>query len=303
MKPMLTSKQLINHMKSKGIRFSITNEDKAKKFIESRNYYLKLASYRINYNKIKNGKKVGTYIDLEFAYLQDLARIDMELRYLVIQLCLDIEHAVKVKLLAEIDNNFDEDGYSIVDEFLKSRPYIREKIMLHRNSEYCRELIEKYQAAFPIWVFVELLSFSDMARFIAYCNAKWNKIIVNTKLLNSVRDIRNASAHSNCLINNLKKGDIKPLGEVRQYIVSITEIGAVTREKKLSNKFLYDFTTLLYMYKEIIEDEEVKVQQYKNLEILFNSSMLKNKEYYLKNDIITSSYNFLKKIIDVIICE
>jgi len=298
MKPMLTSEQLIKHMKYKGIKFGIIKEDEAKEIIMSRNYYLKLASYRTNYNKGGSGKKKGEYMELEFAYLQDLARIDTELRYLIIQLCLDVEHAIKVKALAEFECRFDEEGYSIVDEFLESRPYIREKIMLHKNNEYCRGLIEKYQEAFPIWVFIELLSFSDMAKFVAYCNERLNKTIVNTKLLNSVRDLRNASAHSSCLIHNLKKGNVKPLGEVCQFVVRIKEIGAVARKNKLSNKFLYDFTTLLYAYSMLVIDEEVKVQRYKNLEKLFLDSMLRNKDYYQKNDIIISAYNFLKKIVD-----
>lgn len=33
-------------------------------------------------------------------------------------MCLDIEHAIKVKLLNEITNNPEEDGYDIVRKFI-----------------------------------------------------------------------------------------------------------------------------------------------------------------------------------------
>ncbi len=51
MKTLLTSKDLIEHMKNKGISFNIVDEKEAQKFLENNNYYLKLASYRENYEK------------------------------------------------------------------------------------------------------------------------------------------------------------------------------------------------------------------------------------------------------------
>ena len=72
------------------------------------NYYMKLASYRANYDKRKSNDE---YINLDFAYLKELSTIDMYLRYIILQMCLDIEHALKTRLLKDIEDNLEEDGY------------------------------------------------------------------------------------------------------------------------------------------------------------------------------------------------
>ena len=65
MKILKTSDELITHMKIKGIKFEIVKEEDAKIFLQNNNYYMKLASYRANYDKRKSNSK---YINLDFAY-------------------------------------------------------------------------------------------------------------------------------------------------------------------------------------------------------------------------------------------
>ena len=84
MKLLKTSDELISHMKIKGIKFDRVKEEDAKIFLQTNNYYMKLL-YRANYDKRK-GK--DEYINLDFAYLQELSTIDMHLRYLILQMCL-----------------------------------------------------------------------------------------------------------------------------------------------------------------------------------------------------------------------
>ena len=156
MKLLKTSDELISHMKIKGIKFDIAKEEDAKVFLQNNNYYMKLASYRANYDKQKSSDK---YINLDFAYLQELSTIDMHLRYLILQMCLDVEHALKTRLLKDIEDNPEEDGYDIIRRFVTKYERSCQNIQKHKSSEYCRELIEKYYPYFPAWVFVELISF------------------------------------------------------------------------------------------------------------------------------------------------
>lgn len=301
MKQLLTSDELIVHMESKGISFSIDDKTKAKEFLENHNYYLKLASYRANYKKHPDGtKKAGKYINLEFAYLRELSTIDMHLRYLIIQMTLDIEHYLKVRLLNAIENNPAEDGYRLIQEFIAQDYDLRalKKIQTHKSSDYCKDLIEKYYPYFPAWVFVELISFGDLAHLCAFYHTKYSETIADRILLNSVKDIRNASAHSNCLINRLTPGDNTPHNSVVDRVKAISGISENVRDKKLSNKFLYDFVCLLFAYDEIVPSAITKQKRYAELKDFFEGRMVHNKDWFSKNNVITSAYDFAKKVLD-----
>lgn len=301
MKQLLTPDELISHMENKGIAFTIDSKERAKDFLESHNYYMKLASYRTNYKKYPQGSaRANQYIDLEFAYLRELSTIDKYLRYLIIQMSLDIEHYLKVKLLNAIENNPDEDGYRLIQRFIAKDTNLNslKKIQRHKSSDYCKNLIEKYYPYFPAWVFVELISFGELAHLCDFYHNIYDEQIVDRILLNSVQDIRNASAHSNCLINCLTPGNNKAHNSVVERVKGIKTIGENSRDKKLSNKILYDFTCLLFAYDEIVSSKATKSNRYKELNTLFTGRMLQNKEWFVKNLTITSAYGFAKKVLD-----
>lgn len=296
MKLLKSSDELISHMKTKGIKFDIGNkEEGAKQFLENNNYYMKLASYRANYDKRKD---TGEYINLDFAYLQELSTIDMHLRYIILQMCLDVEHALKTRLLKDIENNLEEDGYDIIRRFITKYERSCQNIQKHKSSEYCRELIEKYYPYFPAWVFVELISFSDMVKLYEYYNERYPGRLKDGELLYSIRDLRNATAHSNCLINKLQKGTNKPSVKIVKFVSNIEGIGASMRKNKLSNKFLYDFVSLLYVYREFINVDIVRERRFKQLQEFTNNRALKNENYFCKNECIKTAYVFIQKIID-----
>ena len=119
-KKKLTVEEQVEYMKNEsGIKFNIISEDKALDFLTNNNYYFKLKSYSKNYEKYIKGDNAGKYINLEFAYLVELSKIDMYFRRIILKMTLDIEHFLKTQLLRDFHNNEHEDGYSIVDEFLK----------------------------------------------------------------------------------------------------------------------------------------------------------------------------------------
>lgn len=309
MKLLLSTDELIEHMKSKGIAFHIMSEADAKVFLQNNNYYMKLASYRANYPKYLTGAKTGQYINLEFAYLKELSTIDMHLRYLIIQMCLDIEHALKVSLITHVENNPKEDGYELIRRFIAHtnskgqahNEYILKKIRGHKSSDYCKDLIEKYYPYFPVWVFVELISFGDLTYLTAFYDKLYSDPIVNNKFMNIVRDMRNAAAHSNCLINKL----FEPLNPGQQidstisiYVKNIPGISSASRTKNLNYRVVYSFVTLLYIYNSVVPDGKAKNKRHQEIKELFGNRMAQHADYFKTNSKIKGIYGFMKKIVD-----
>ena len=292
MKQLLSIEELIQHMKNRGITFNEISENDAKQFLQNNNYYMKLAAYRANYDKCDTGKRQGRYKKLDFGYLKELSTIDMYLRYIVI----------KVRLIKNITNNPSEDGYDIVRKFIAQDDNLRilKNIRSHKSGEYCKDLIEKYYPYFPVWVFVELISFGDLLYFCSFYEKIYGVQIINNKLMNTVRDVRNAAAHSNCLLNKMteKIDSTKQVNnEISSFIIGMKNISKTSRVNNLSYKFTNSFVTVLYVYDSLM-NEIPKQKRYKEIQEFMNGRVVKNKQFFQSNSKIVGVYNFHKKVID-----
>lgn len=301
-KKLLSIDELIEHMKNKGITFNEVSESDAKDFLQKNNYYMKLAAYRSNYEKCTEGKRVGQYKKLDFGYLKELSTLDMYLRYIIMDMCLDIEHAIKVKLISDVTNNPLEDGYDIVRKFIAKDDNLRilKNIRSHKSGEYCKDLIAKYYPYFPVWVFVELISFGDLLYFCSFYEDMYGVQIMNNALMNTVRDVRNAAAHSNCLLNKMTEriDQTKQVNsDISNFIKGMKDISKTSRVNNLNYKFTNSFVTLLYVYNSLMPDGSKK-KRYKELQKFLNERAIKNKNYFKSNTKIVGVYNFHKKVID-----
>ena len=115
-----------------------------------------LAAYRVLFEKRIRGAHDGEYVGLDFGHLRDLAAIDHMLRYTLFPTTLDIEHFAKVKLMREVTERADEDGYSIVADYLESlserNRSIREKEMERlKRDGYSGGMARKYDKEKPVW--------------------------------------------------------------------------------------------------------------------------------------------------------
>lgn len=303
MKKMLSIEELIEHMKNKGITFNEVSEDEAKEFLQNNNYYMKLAAYRANYEKCPVGsKREGQYAKLDFGYLKEISTLDMYLRYIIMDMCLDIEHAIKVRLIDDITKNPLEDGYNVVRKFIAKDNNLRilKNIRSHKSGEYCKDLIDKYYPYFPVWVFVELISFGDLLYFCSFYKKLYGTKIVNNILMNTVRDMRNAAAHSNCILNKMTE-KIDPTkqinSEISNFIKGMRNISKTSRTNNLNYKFTNSFITLLFVYDSLMMDAS-KQKRYKQLQNFLNGRACDNRSYFTSNTKITGVYYFHKKVID-----
>ena len=159
MKKKLTIDEQIEDLKKKGVTFEIMCEEDAKKFLRYNNYYFKLKSYAKNYPiNPKNGK----YVNLEFAYLVELSKLDMYLRKIILGMCLDVEHILKTRMLYDVSRNEKEDGYNIVKKYFWAYPNTKIEILQKANSyNFTSDLAEKHSMdeEYSVWNLVELLSF------------------------------------------------------------------------------------------------------------------------------------------------
>lgn len=299
LKPKLSIPQQISDIKDAGITFEYTSEKDAKIFLENNTYYFKIKAYAKNFDKYDNGTKEGKYINLDFAYLVDLSIIDAHLRKIILKMAIDLEHFLKVKMLNDF-TKVDEDGYEIIDAYFSCRQNLKYEIDERMSTSSCGALIQKYKDCWAIWNIVEVLSFGNFVELyqLFYYRNKFEDSFCN--MLLPIKAIRNAAAHNNCLINHLRPPlykEIRSCYEIAQIVSRIPGIPAKSVSKKLSHPTIHDFATLLYTY-DCVVPGKTKEKTYEELHELFKNRMIRNKEYYQKNEALKSNYEFALKIVE-----
>ncbi len=155
-KPKKTTLELVKMLRDeKGVTFNIICEDDAIEYFKNINNYLRTASYRKNYPKHQSGNNRGKYINLDFAYLAELSSLDMHIRRLAFAMCIDIEHAIKTRLITAIENNPDEDGYNIVNVLFYEYNSILKSVEEKASSTFTGELIKNYFSLCDVFIVIK----------------------------------------------------------------------------------------------------------------------------------------------------
>jgi len=309
-KEKLTIQGQYDDMVRKGIKFEKIREAEAKKFLKKNNYYFKLKAYARNYSMYQDKERKGRYIDLEFADLVELSTLDMRFRKLIISLSLDIEHFLKVQLLADLGENEEEDGHNIVGKFFELNPQVASEIEEKaKRRSACSDLIKTHtdkDGIYAAWELVEVLSFGRFINFYELYYSTYKSKNEFSGSLWSVKFLRNAAAHNNCLLNSLKLPytvNISKSKKIMSQIAKINDIAESDRKKYMGNPVIHDFITLLYVFLRVSEGSGVKKTGMDAINNLFNERMLYNKDFFLGseerkgNATIVNSYKFVKRVI------
>ena len=315
-KPKLTSDQLVSKLKNeKGVTFRYEDEKSAERFLHDKNNYMRTASYRKNYVKYTKGINKGKYINLDFGYLKELSILDMHLRDIIVRMCIDIEHDLKVGLVNDVEADTLENGYDIVEQFLNKYPYIRDnKLVATALSPYTCGLASKYfvidkvkntksgkfqntiqKVDCPVWVIVELLTFGDFMRLYDFYYNVNAKPPVSYKVLNLVRNLRNGCAHNNCILADLTPRSSVPPVEVATAVSKIPTIKTNQRRKKMSSRVVMEFVSMLYVYN-LVVSEKVKFHRIQEFKMFWNGRMIEKKAFFKTNDLLVGTYDFIKKV-------
>ena len=212
LKPMIKISEMVPYLKNKNIKFELMTEIEAEEYLKNNNNYYNLTSYKNNFERyFINGNFVDKFIDLDFAYLKDLAIIDHRVRLVLFKMIIDIEHYLKVRILNLIEKIDEEDGYKIVNMFLekdynddKFPKKVHNSIFKKIGSEYYQKIFSKYDLDkdkklenIPIWEFLEIITFGELVNFYEFFSKYYQleKEIKNVFILREIVKLRNAVAH------------------------------------------------------------------------------------------------------------
>lgn len=315
LRPMMKISEMVPYLKEKNIKFEKITETEAENYLRDNNNYYNITSYKYNFERyFIDGEFVDKFIDLDFAYLKDLAIIDHRLRLILFKMIIDIEHYLKIRILNLIENIDEEDGYRIVNMYLE-KDYNDEKFpkKVHNSifkkvgSEYYNKIFSKYDIDkdkklenIPIWEFLEIIIFGELVNLYEFFSTEYD--LKNEKknvfILREIVKLRNAVAHNSCVLCDLDKKDntFKPDYKIVSFLNNCG-IRKETRDNKLSNSRIRQITYTLYMFNEIVTSIGVKTNIVNDINELFYERIISHKEYYNNNELLKSIYAYFDKII------
>lgn len=316
LRPMMRIEEMIPYLKQKNIKFEKISEEEAENYLRFNNNYYNLLAYIDNFERyLVNGKFIDKYIDLDFAYLKDLSIIDYRLRLVLFKMIIDIEHYLKMKILGTIVNIPVEDGYRIVNLYLRKDfndenfpRKIHNSILRKVGDVYCSKIFSKYDIDkdkklenIPIWEFLEIITFGELVKFYDFYIKEYNLISENVDvyILREIVKLRNAVSHNVSLLCELNKKDNINIAnhKIIQYLKECG-IGKETRHNKLSNSRIRQITYTLYMFNIIVTSEGIKENIKEDIKELFFHRIKKHEEYYNNNELLKSMYHYFRKIIE-----
>lgn len=299
----------LKNLEDKNVQFNIMSKEEAREYLQCNTYYFKLKSYEksFEYNVSKN-----QYINLEFAYLVELAKLDMYLRELIIRISLHTEHFLKVKLMDDLTKNEKEDGYHIVRELFSKYPFMVDHINQKKYNSACADLIHKYENNWAAWNLIEVLSFGDFIKLYELYYSLYPEQVneVVSDLIWPLKFIRNASAHNNCLLNTLRKPYVythlydkkrRTIIVNKRLVSLLSSVSAITknnRKKKITNPIIHDFVASLFLFDEICTSKVFKMKIFTEVKEFVDGRLIKNKEFFNFDNVFTTIYDFIRNVVD-----
>lgn len=296
----LTVNEQIKDLKSKGVKFEIKTEDEARIFLRYNNFYFKLKAYAQNYERYQKTELRGQYINLDFAYLVELSKLDMHFRKLIVKMCLDIEHFLKVRLMYDVSNNPNEDGYNIVNKFLDGHYDILASMYRDSDKSATADLVRKFQEnedEISIWKIIETISFG---KFIELYNLYYGTYGGKNycSFLGSIKFLRNAAAHNTCLLNSIRRPYKTKINKTKDIMDILSKIKGIptSYKTKMQNPVIHDFVVMLFVYNDLLNypaNRELRNSGMQEVNKLFKQTFVRNKTWFEKNEVLKENYEFI----------
>lgn len=162
--------------------------------------------------------------------------MDMYLRKSIISMALDIEHTLKTQLLYDLSQNEADDGYHIAKLYLTA-DYRRLKSLHDKvGTSAASDLIQKKlndDDNYALWEIVEILSFGEFIDLYQLYYSTYHSNRNNfSSYLWSIKFLRNAAAHNNCLLNSLKAPYHVTIHKTKEIQFEISKIKTISQNAK-----------------------------------------------------------------------
>lgn len=201
LKPPATYKEMIKILKSRGL--SVKNESRAIEILKRINYY-RLTGYLLPF-KVNEEK----YIEgMTFEKVVELYEFDRGLRSLLLDIFEYVEISMRSRISYHLANKYGAECYEDPSNFSfrTITDYHNFIVKLNAELDRSKELFVahykiKYGSRYPIWLAVEVLSFSSLS--ILYTNLKpEDKRIISTQQGLKTSKLLDSWLHSMCVLRN-----------------------------------------------------------------------------------------------------
>lgn len=201
LKPPATYEEMLTLLKSRGL--TIGNESRAVEILQRVNYY-RLTGYLLPY-KINENK----YIDgTTFEQVVDLYDFDMRLRSILLDVFEYVEISMRSRISYHLAHKYGAECYKdpsnfsfrSIDEYNNFRNKLNDELV--RSKElFVTHYKTKYEGRYPIWLAIEVLSFSSLS--ILYTNLKpEDKRIISKQFGLKTAKLLDGWLHSMCVLRN-----------------------------------------------------------------------------------------------------
>lgn len=176
---------------------------------------------------------------------------------------------------------------------------IHEKIGKSATSDLVQKRLDE-DDNYALWEIVEVLSFGNFIDLYQLYYSKYPSKDNFSSYLWSLKFLRNAAAHNNCLLNSIKAPYNVSLHKNRDILFKISKIKTISEKSRntwMQNPVIHDFIILVYVYLNVIKSDGIKQHGINRLKGLFEDRMLLHKEYFEKNVSIKECYRFVSKVV------
>lgn len=159
----------INKIKSHGM--FIANEDIAKDILSKINYY-RLTGYALQFRKSVNDSNYVNDTTFDNVYkiykfderMRDILRKYIEITEIFYRAKISYEFSLTKCIDPPHDQHYDENNYYKKNEFNEVKNHLEKDKGYYKDSLIVKHHKAKYNDKMPLWVMVELLSFSDISK-------------------------------------------------------------------------------------------------------------------------------------------